>query len=155
MSLTVRPATESDAVQVASLSREFTSYLQTLGDPTDFRFSAETYKRDGFGPKPVFCGLVAETNSEIVGYLLYHFGYDADLAARILHIIDLYVAPEHRMFGAGKALMTEAQMICREENVREMLWSVYKPNKLARGFYDHLGAELIDDLDYMHIKVDP
>ena len=155
MNLTIRAAVESDAEEVASMYEEACKYLRDLGDPTDFQFSAETYRRDGFGSNPAFLGLIAALEAETVGYLLYHFGYDVDLATRIMHIVDLYVREEHRRHGAGRALMMHAQQVCRNNNVGQMVWYVYKPNQLAHEFYSRIGAKYIDDLDYMHLEVGP
>ena len=119
MSLSVRPAIQSDAASVAALSTEFATYLCSLGDPTDFQLSADTFLRDGFGPNPAFYGLVAEIDNCVIGYLLYHFGYDADLAARNLHMIDLYVTPNSRELGAARALLTQAQITGREAAPRQ------------------------------------
>ena len=64
--------TERDAVQIGTLAEEFAAYLRSLGDQADFSFNAEAYLRDGFGSKPAFAGIVAETQDTILGYLLYH-----------------------------------------------------------------------------------
>jgi ribosomal protein S18 acetylase RimI-like enzyme len=153
MHFTIRPAVESDADQVAALSREFSFYLRDLGDPTDFRFSANRYRYDGFGSNPAFFGFVAESNADIIGYLLYHYGYDADTATRTMHVIDLYVSKKHRKCGAGSALMMHARQVCRKSDVREMVWSVYKSNYLAHAFFTRIGAKYTEDLDYMHLEV--
>ena len=63
--------------------------------------AAAAYLRDGFGARPAFFGIVAEDQGTVVGYLLYHFGYDSDAAARTLHIADLYVDSGTRRRGAG------------------------------------------------------
>ena len=60
MNIRIRVANEDAADQVVGLYREFTQYLQALGDSTDARLTAEFYRRDGFGENPAFFGLVAE-----------------------------------------------------------------------------------------------
>ena len=153
MNIRIRVANEDDADQVVGLYREFTQYLQALGDSTDARLTAEFYRRDGFGENPAFFGLVAELENEVVGYLLYHFGYDTELAARVIYIIDLYVTQRHRMQGVAASLMAAAESISRDHEVVEILWSVYKLNPRAREFYEKLGGKPIDDLDYMYLEV--
>jgi GNAT superfamily N-acetyltransferase len=155
MTFSVRPATELDAPSVAGLSKEMCDYLRALGDKTDFRSSEETFLRDGFGPDAAFSSLVAEHDGRVIGYLLYHFGYDADYATRIIHVVDLYVSQAHRARGAGRALMQHVADIGRRSAVADLVWSVYKPNKLAHGFYARLGAQYIDDLDYMYLEISP
>ncbi len=154
MSIRTRIAAATDAERVVALYEEFTRYLRGLGDTTDYQLTSDIFRRDGFGANAAFFGLVAESNSKVIGYLLYHFGYDAELAARVMYIIDLYVSEEHQMQGAGASLMTHAKSICRDSEAIEMVWSVYKLNPKAREFYERLGAELIDDLDYMYLKVE-
>ena len=153
--LTIRAATANDAVAIGELAQQFATYLRSLGDPTDFRFNAETYLRDGFGPPPAFAGLVAEVDGRVVGYLLYHFGYDTDRAMRLLHVIDLYVHEGARRHGAGRALMHAAAHICRQAGGRELFWSVYAPNTLAAEFYERLGARYTKDLKFMYWPAPP
>ena len=149
MTLIIRPATLDDAEAVGQLMAQSADYLRALGDTTDFKFTAETYRRDGFGPNPAFAGLVAVVEGEIAGHLLYHFGYDTDRAMRLLDVIDLMVRQDKRGQGIGKALMLRAAEICREASVSEMVWAVYKPNRSAAEFYERLGAEYIEDLYFM------
>ncbi len=154
MSIRIRAAAATDAERVVNLYDEFTQYLRRLGDSADCHLTPDIYRRDGFGPNAAFFGLIAESDSEVVGYLLYHFGYDSELAARTMYIMDLYVAEEHRMRGAGASLMAHARSICRNSDVMEIVWSVYKLNHTARKFYQRLGAKLIDDVDYMYLEIE-
>ena len=70
-----------------------------------------------------------------------------------MHLVDLYVAEKHRSHGVGREFMKRAKEICTKSNVKEIVWSVYKPNRGARDFYDKLGAKLDDDADYMYLEV--
>jgi len=149
MTITIRPATAYDAVEIGQLAEQFAVHLRSLGDPTDFKFDADTYLRDGFGPNPAFAGLVAEADGWVVGYLLYHFGYDTDRAIRLMYVVDLYVREDARRQGVGTALMREAARICQEAGGRTLVWAVYAPNKLAARFYERLGAHYIEDLKLM------
>lgn len=148
-SVTVRPSRIEDADSVGRMAGAFAVYLRDLGDMTDFRFDAEAFRRDGFGPNPAFSGLIAEQDGRPIGYLHYHFGYDADAAARMMFIADLWVEPHARGLGAGRALMCEAARIGREKQAGLLFWAVYKPNKLAAAFYERLGAHYLRDLDFM------
>jgi ribosomal protein S18 acetylase RimI-like enzyme len=150
-SLTVRSSRVEDAESVGRMAAAFADYLRGLGDETDFRFDAEAFRRDGFGPDPAFAGLIAEQDGKAIGYLHYCLGYDADAAERVIHVIDLWVEPKARGLGAGRALMQEAARISREKNATLLFWTVYKPNRLAAGFYERLGARYLRDLDFMII----
>jgi ribosomal protein S18 acetylase RimI-like enzyme len=151
--ISIRAATRDDAEAIGELARQFADYLHGLGDQTEFGLNAETYLRDGFGASPAFSGLVAELNGNVVGYLLYYFGYDSDHAHRIMHVCDLYVQESARRHGAGRALMLTAANLCREAGGRELLWTVYKPNKLAFAFYERLGAKYVKELEFMYWPV--
>ena len=154
MKLNIRAASAEDAQSVGELARQFADYLRSLGDTTDFKLNAQTYLRDGFGTNPAFSGLAAEQNDGIVGYLLYHFGYDTDNAMRILHVVDLYVDKSVRRQGVGKALMSAAAELSRDAGGMQLFWSVYVNNKMAASFYESLGARYTKDLLFMTIMAD-
>jgi GNAT superfamily N-acetyltransferase len=152
--LNIRAASAEDAQSVGKLAQQFADYLRSLGDTTDFKLNAQAYLRDGFGTNPAFSGLVAEQDDDIVGYLLYHFGYDTDNAMRILHVVDLYVDERVRRHGVGKALMSAAAKLNRDAGGMQLFWSVYINNKMAASFYESLGARYTKDLLFMTIWAD-
>lgn len=154
MALNIRPACASDACDIGDLAQQFAIYLRSLGDQTDFKLTAEAYLRDGFGEQPAFHGIVAEDDNRVIGYLLYHFGYDSDEAARILHIVDLYVDAGRRKQGVGYILMKVAAGIAREAGANDMIWSVYHANVLATAFYEKLGARRVDDVFFMKLRAE-
>jgi len=152
--LNIRAASAEDAQSVGKLAQQFADYLRSLGDTTDFKLNAQAYLRDGFGTNPAFSGLVAEQDDDIVGYLLYHFGYDTDNAMRILHVVDLYVDKSVRRQGVGKALMSAAAKLSRDAGGMQLFWSVYVNNKMAASFYESLGARHTKDLLFMTVRAD-
>ncbi|HWA43738.1 MAG TPA: GNAT family N-acetyltransferase [Hypericibacter adhaerens] len=150
--LTVRLSRVEDAEDVGRMAAAFADYLRALGDETDFRFDAAAFRRDGFGPDRAFIGLIAEQAGRPVGYLHYHLGYDADSAQRMVVLADLWVEPDARGLGVGRALMREAARQGRERQAPLLFWAVYKPNRLAAGFYEKLGARYLRELDFMIIE---
>jgi diamine N-acetyltransferase len=154
MALIIRPSLESDAREIGNLAQQFAGYLRELGDQSEFYLTAERYLRDGFGERPAFSGIVAEDGGSVVGYLLYHFGYDSDAAERNLYIADLYVDRDHRRRGVGAALMRSAAEIARAGGAVEMVWAVYRDNNLAAEFYDRLGAQRVTNLFFMAVRAD-
>jgi|SRR5882724_673669 len=152
MTMTIRPALVGDVTAIGALAQQFAGYLRGLGDQSDFNLTAEACLRDGFGPQPAFAGIVAEHNGVVVGYLLYHFGYDSDAAANILFIADLYVEASTRRRGIGRALVTRAANIASEAGAKELVWSVYNTNQIAAGFYEKLGAQRITDVFFMKLR---
>lgn len=153
MRFSIRKALREDAELVSGLEREFSSELRSLGIPADSSFNTESYLRDGFGPDPAFLGLVADSGTELLGYLLYHFGYEVEDAARILYVIDLYVSGNARRHGVGRALMDEAVKICKSLGGSQVCWSVYESNAHALKFYEGLGASYTQDEKLMSLGV--
>lgn len=153
MTLTIRPISRPDAPAIERLYLQSAAYLQSLGDTDDFKFNADIYRRDGFGPNPAFAGITALLDDQPVGYLLYTFGYDTDAALRYLFVIDLAVDEAVRGRGIGRALMARAAEICRENGAGELFWAVYVKNELALRFYQSLGATDVVGLQFMTLRV--
>ena len=149
----IRPAVTDDAASVGRLAAQFAQYLRNLGDQSELNFNAEIFLRDGFGPEAAFSGLVADSEQGVIGYLLFHPGYDVDYATRTLHIVDLYVEENSRGLGIGKALMLEASRLCQQLGGTQLFWAVYVPNKKAIAFYERLGGRFTQDLLYMKLDV--
>ncbi len=149
----IRKATAQDSAAIGRMVAEFQDYLRGLGDRTEFDFGAGKYLRDGFGDDPAFEGLVAETESGVDGYLLYHFGYDTDTGRRLVHIIDLYVREAARQRGIGSALMQRVAEIGRARGAETMFWSVLETNVPARRFYEALGARPVEGLRFMTLEI--
>ena len=153
MEFIIRAIEPKDAESIGQLAREFIDYLRSIGDNAEQKFDAKVYLRDGFGENPAFSGIVAERAGEILGYLLYHPGYDADYATRTLHIVDLYVGEQWRGQGVGRALMKQAIEICRGLGGTQLFWAVYEPNKSAIRFYERLGARFTKEMLFMRLDV--
>jgi ribosomal protein S18 acetylase RimI-like enzyme len=151
--INIRTATAADSGPIGDLISEFQAYLRGLGDRTEFGFGASAYLRDGFGDSPAFEGLVAEVGQAIVGYALYHHGYDTDRGRRVLHLIDLYVPETWRRQGIGEALVRRVAEAGRAHGAEVMLWSVYKPNEMAMHFYERLGARYVENLRWMALDI--
>lgn len=149
MNIYIRESTPEDANKISQLASQCASNLKRMGDPIDFKFTADTYLRDGFGPDPAFSGLVAEVDGQVIGYLLYHYGYDTDRAIRLMYVIDLLVQEEMRGKGCGTGLMDAAARNGKKVGVVELIWSVYPPNQQAAEFYQRLGAHYLEDLRFM------
>jgi GNAT superfamily N-acetyltransferase len=146
---TIRPAVIGDADAIGEMAREFNLYLRALGENSHFGLTPQRIRQDGFGAAPAFSGNIAEMGGAALGYLLYHPAYDSDLARRYLFVCDLFVREAGRRRGVGRALMEAAMVRCREIDGCGLLWSVFRPNRLATAFYRGLGAEIPADLDFM------
>ena len=138
--ISVRPAEADDAEAVARMARALS--MSDGGRPS--RFTAESFRRDGFGKTPRFQAIVAETDGAVVGYAVYYHGYDTDTATSGVYLADLFVDEESRRRGVGRTLMRSVAAACREAGGRWMFWSVLRHNRGARRFYRSLAPELKD-----------
>ena len=139
----VRPAIVGDAAAIVRLSRALS--IEDGGRAS--QLTEDALRRDGFGHAPAFRALVAEigeAGGPVVGYALYFPGYDTDRASRGVYLADLYVAPDHRRRGVGRALIKATARACQEAGGSWMFWSVLKRNRAARKFYRRLAPELND-----------
>lgn len=152
--ISVRRLTAADVDVVQEMVLDFGAYLTGLGDAWQHNFTARRYLEDGFGPDPVLHGLIAEDSGAALGYLLMSPNYDVDCGMRIEIVVDLWVNAKARGRGTGKALMQAAAKVARERGARQLLWAVYKPNKIAADFYRSIGGRVIDDLDWMYLPLD-
>jgi len=151
MTVAIRPLIAADADSYMRMWSNFAGYLRNLGDSDEQGMTREKFLRDGFGPDPAFAGLIAEVAGRPQGYLLYHFGYDVDRAIRIVYVADLWVEPAARRQGVGRALMAAAAQRAQAGGAAELVWAVFKPNRLAADFYERLGAEYFREIEFMHI----
>jgi len=149
----IRKAQPVDAQEIGAMAKDFANYLRSLGDKTKFQFNAKKFLRDGFGQKRAFNCLVAEADGKLLGYLLYHGGYDTDKGIRIFYIADLYVLPEFRRQGVGRSLIKELEKISKKTGVKKLFWQVFAPNLTARKFYWHIGARYRQDMLEMKLPV--
>ncbi len=138
--ITVRPARPDDADQIARMARALS--IADGGRPS--RFTAETFRRDGFGEVAAFSTFVAELGGEAVGYAIYYPGYDTDSATSGIYIADLYVDQARRRQGVGRTLVANLAAEARTRGARWMFWSVLKRNRGARRFYKKIAPELED-----------
>ena len=102
-----------------------------------------------FGPAPAAFAHVAEVPTaggpEVVGFALWFLNFSTWTGRHGIYLEDLYVRPEHRGGGHGRALLTELARICVERGYRRLEWSVLDWNEPSIGFYKSLGAVPMDE----------
>ncbi len=150
MNLQIRTAIQGDAPEIERLYQQSAEYLRSLGDTTDFKFSADVFLRDGFGDNPAFSTIIAVDGLQTVAYLIYQFTYDTDRAIRILYVLDLLVDSTVRGQGIGSQLMDAAYQLAYTDGASEMQWAVYIHNRLAIDFYQKWGARMTQDVLHMY-----
>src|SRR5690349_2882911 len=152
--LKIRNVTVEDAAAIGSMVDEFRSYLQALGDVNAcINFGSEQFRRDGFGPNPAFQGLIAERSGEALAYALYAFDYSTDTGSRTVFLHDLFVRSAARGQGIGEALMLRLTEICKAAGATSMSWVVWHTNESAIGFYEHIGARVVDTVRLMRLDL--
>ncbi|HEY1378476.1 MAG TPA: GNAT family N-acetyltransferase [Gemmataceae bacterium] len=138
----IRPATAADVPAVARLIRGLAEY-ERLSHAVDLD---EARLRDHlFGPRPFAEVLLAEDDGEVVGFALFFPSYSTFLARPGLFLEDLFVVPERRGAGHGKALLAAVARRAVEQGCGRLEWSVLDWNEPAIGFYRRLGAAPLDD----------
>lgn len=141
--LTIRPASRRDVPLVLQLTRELAEY-ERLADAC---VTSEALITEAlFGAHPAAEVIIAERGDGTpVGFALFFHNFSTFLGRRGLYLEDLFVRPEFRGIGAGRALLAELARIARARDCGRMEWSVLDWNELAIGFYRSLGAELMDE----------
>lgn len=134
----IREATMADAAVLADMMNALNEHEGLAAI-----YSKETVLRDAFGPEPAFHSLLAETAGRAAGYVIYHSAYDSERGGRSLWLVDLYVAPEARGSGLGKALMAQVAQAAVAQGFVSLWWGVRSCNERALTFYAGLGA--LDD----------
>jgi GNAT superfamily N-acetyltransferase len=108
----------------------------------EVRATQAALRRHGFGPRPYFETLICSRGPTPVGFALYFFTYSTFMARPSLYLEDLFVRPEERGRGAGRALLRELARIAMRRGCGRMEWTVLDWNASSIGFYERLGAEL-------------
>ncbi len=146
----IRPATLADADEIHALVCELADYeklrLSVRSSPADFRSAL-------FGDSPLAEALVVEVPEpescdapyRLAGMAIYFPSFSTFAGRRGLWLEDLYVRPEFRGQGFGKALLERFLSIAQEQNCARAEWSVLDWNTPAIEFYQHLGATVMPD----------
>ena len=142
MSTTIRKATRDDVPQILAFIRALASYEQLSHAVTATEADLE---RDGFGPRPFFECLLAEHDGRPAGFALYFFNYSTFLGRPGVYLEDLFVLPELRGRGIGKALLSRAAAAALENGCGRFEWSVLNWNAPAIGFYRSVGGVFLDE----------
>lgn len=142
METVVRPATPADAEALLSLIDALADY-EKLERPTD-----EARRRlveHGFGERPRFDCLLALQEGAAVGYAICFETYSTFLAQPTLYLEDLFVRPEARGSGAGRALFAAIEREALARGCGRLEWACLNWNQLAIDFYARRGAQHLDE----------
>jgi GNAT superfamily N-acetyltransferase len=152
MGFSIRPARPEDGEVLANLARELAVYEKlehyARATPDDFR-------RHLFGPHPAAEASLAEVEGQPVGYALWFFTFSTFRGQAGLYLEDLFVRPEFRGRGIGKALLATLARLAIERGCGRLEWSVLNWNTPAIGFYRALGARPMDEWTVYRIDDEP
>jgi GNAT superfamily N-acetyltransferase len=146
--LTIRPATPADVPQILAFIRDLAAYER---EPDAVHATEADLLRDGFGPTKRFDCLIADWSGIPAGFALYFHNYSTWRGHAGIHLEDLFVRPEHRGKGIGKALLTRVAAIAIAEGCSRLQWDVLEWNTPAIGFYEQLGAKMLMDWRTMRV----
>jgi len=142
MPLAIRSATAADVPEILAFIRALAVYERA---PDAVTASEEDLLRDGFGPAPYYSCLIAELDGKPAGFAFYFFDYSTWLGRPGIYLEDLFVHPEFRGLGIGKALLQRVAAIAVEKNCARLKWQVLDWNAPAIDFYAAMGAEFMDE----------
>jgi GNAT superfamily N-acetyltransferase len=133
---TIRAATPEDAAAVVALIHRLN--VEEGGPPGSM--SEDDFRALGFGARPRFRTLLAEAAGQVQGYALYFPSYDTEFGAKGFYLQDLYVLPEARGDGIGRALMAAVARACQADGGCYLFWNALERNRAGRAFYRRIGA---------------
>jgi GNAT superfamily N-acetyltransferase len=138
----IRSTTPADAALILSLIRELAEYERL----TDEVVATEASLRESlFGDRPTAEVVIGEFDGAPVGYALYFHNYSTFVGRAGMYLEDIYVRPESRGRGFGKALLLHVARQAKARGCRRLEWAVLDWNTPAIAFYESLGAVAMDE----------
>lgn len=139
---TVRPAKLSDAQTILRFVKELAEYER---EPEAVTATGPMLAEALFGDKPAAEALIGELDGKAAGFALFFHNFSTWTGKRGIWLDDLYVSPDARGSGLGKALLKAVAAIAVERGCARFEWSVLDWNEPAIGFYDSIGADEMSD----------
>jgi len=138
----IRPAVVADVASLIELVHDLAEYERS---PESVEIDAGQLGTALFGPSPTVFAHVAETDGRIQGMAIWFLTFSTWTGRNGIHLEDLYVRPEARSSGIGRALLTELASIARRSGYARVEWSVLDWNETALRFYRSIGAVPLDE----------
>ena len=147
----IQPATVADVPVILQLIRELAEYERA---PNDVVATEEGLRQVLFGEQPAAQVLIGREGDKPVAFAVYFFNFSTWLGRAGLYLEDLFVKPELRGKGYGKALLVRLAQIARERECGRMEWAVLDWNDPAIQFYRKLGAKPMDEWTVFRLRRD-
>jgi GNAT superfamily N-acetyltransferase len=151
MATTIRPATKADVPQILAFVSALAVYER---NPDSVTATEAGLLRDGFGPNPFYYCLIGDVDGKPAGFALYFFNYSTWNGRPGIYLEDLFVQPEFRGLGIGKALLRQVAAIAVEKNCPRLTWAVLDWNTPAIDFYRAMGAQFLDEWRMVRVTGD-
>jgi GNAT superfamily N-acetyltransferase len=142
MGTVIRSATAADVTQILAFIRALAAFERA---PDAVVATEEGLLRDGFGPHPYYSCLIAEHDGQPAGFALFFYNYSTWMGRPGIYLEDLFVLPEFRGRGIGKALLQRVAAVAVEKECGRLNWAVLDWNTPAIDFYGAMGAEFMDE----------
>ncbi len=137
MDLEVRPATEADVPLILSFIRELAEYERLSHELV---VTEEALRESLFGERRFAEVVLGYLGVDPAGFALFFHNFSTFLGKPGIYLEDLYVKPEFRGAGIGRALLVHLAKLARERGCGRLEWSVLDWNEPAIGFYRGIGA---------------
>jgi GNAT superfamily N-acetyltransferase len=147
----IEPAREHDVPLILDLINGLAVYEKLAHE---VRATDAGLRASLFGANPAAEVVIAYAGNEPVGFALFFHNYSTFLGKRGLYLEDLFVKPEWRGHGAGRALLTHLAKIAAERDCGRFEWSVLDWNEPAINFYKGLGAKPMDEWTIFRVTGD-
>jgi len=147
--LRIRTASSGDVSTILGLIRDLARYER---DPDAVIATEADLLRDGFGPAPKFRCDLALWDEKPVGFVLWFWNWSTWLGKPGLYLEDLFVQPEARGRGIGKALLVHLARIAVREGCGRFQWQVLDWNEPSIKFYESLGARKLPSWLSMRVE---
>ena len=149
--LEIRPATEADAELLFDLILELAAYEKLSDKVTG---DAEVLRRSLFEQKAAEALLLETSDGTAVGYALFFTTFSTFECRPGIWLEDVYVRPEHRRGGIGRAVMEHLAQLAQERGHVRLEWVALDWNEPALNFYAKLGASRLDDWKILRLERD-
>jgi len=151
MDLAISELTKDEVPAMLTLIRELARF-EKLEDEVEA--TVESLIGSLFGPRPVAGALLGRVGGEVAGYALYFFTFSSFVGRPGIWLDDLYVRPQFRQKGLGRALMLAVGQIGLQRNCGRFEWTALNWNRNALGFYEKLGARVMDEWLLIRMNAD-
>ena len=148
MTLSIRSATPADLPLIAQFIRDLADYEKLAHE---VRFDEAKLAANLFGPRPYAEVLIGEIDGTAQGFALFFHNFSTFEGRPGIYLEDLFVRPEARGSGLGKALLIHLAKLCKERDCARLEWSVLDWNDPAIQFYKSLGAKPMDEWTVMRL----